>query len=255
MSANYISRDDKSNSLKELISEIERLFEVYNTAFFERKLNLPIITIQSGSQGRRKSRGWFINNVWKVGEKRIHEINLAAEILSERTNSNIPRIACTLLHEMCHHYNKDNNINDTTSAGAHSVKNFGYLAEKKGLLVTYEKKIFPFVFTEDLNQEGIRVYNESNFNESLLDKFRIEFNNTNIGKKTTSKKGIPGSEDEDTENETGDQEEPKKKPKQKPLFCPVCNYSVWVAYGFDKKLRCEGTDEDPCNEILLEKAS
>ncbi|MBK6608744.1 MAG: SprT-like domain-containing protein [Leptospiraceae bacterium] len=252
MSGNYISKNEKSNSLKEITEEIERLFEVYNKAFFESTLELPIITIQSGFIGRRKSRGWFVNKVWLIdNEKSVNEINLGAEILSTRTPSNIPQIACTLLHEMIHLYNYNRGIQDVTTGGAHSVKFFGRVAEQKGLLVSYDKKQFPFVFTEDLNEDGIRVYNDSNFNESLLDKFRIEFNNTNIGKKTTSKKASPGSEGEDNK----DQEETKKKPKQKALFCPACNYSVWVAFGFDKKLRCEGTEEDPCNEILLEKAS
>lgn len=255
MTGLYKTKNEKSNSLKEIVSEVEKLFQVYNEKFFDSKLELPIITIQSGFQGRRKSRGWFVNKVWLVeGEKEVNEINLGAEILSERTASNIPRIACTLLHEMIHLYNYTRGIQDVSTAGAHSVKYFGRVAEEKGLLVSYDKKIFPFVFTEDLNEDGIKVFKESNFDESLLDKFRIEFNNSNIGKKI--KIVSPGKEgDEDENGEPGDQEEPpKKKPKQKSLFCPNCNYSVFVAYGFDKKIRCEGTEEEPCNEILLEKS-
>ncbi len=253
MTGLYKPKNEKSNSLKEIVSEIEMLFEVYNKAFFNSSLELPIITIQSGFQGRRKSKGWFVNKVWLVDEsKEVNEINLGAEILSERTASNVPRIACTLLHEMIHLFNYNNGIQDVTTAGAHTVKNFGHVAASKGLLVTYDKSIFPFVFTEDLNQEGIKIYQSANFNESLLDKFRIEFNNTVIGKKISLKKTSPGSEEE-SEDENSQEETPKKKPKQKNLFCPDCNYSVWVAYGFDKRLRCEGTDEEPCNQILLEK--
>lgn len=246
-------KNENQNSLKEIVSEIEKLFEVYNNAFFDSKLELPIITIQSGFQGRRKSRGWFVNKVWVVGgTKEVNEINLGAEIISEKTASGIPQIACTLLHEMIHLYNYNRGIQDVTTAGAHTVRNFGHVAESKGLLVTYDTSIFPFVFTEDLNDEGIKIYKTSNFNESLLDKFRVEFNNSAIGKKIGLVKTKTGNEDD--ENETTEPEErPKKKPKQKNLFCPECNYTVWVAYGFDKRLRCEGTEEEPCNAILLEK--
>jgi hypothetical protein len=232
------------NSLKELTAEIEKLFQFYNSKYFENELPLAVITIQSGSQGRRKSNGWFIQRIWNPEnnteiEKVISEINLSAEILTMRTEfTKAPLITKTLLHEMIHLYNFHMGIKDTSTNGSHN-KPFGIEAEKRGLKVIYTKK-FPKIETPDFTEEGFKIYKESNFDESLLNKFRIGFTDitpTNLK-----------SEDD----EEGEPKEKKKKLKN--LFCPECNSKAYTPSGNESIFICKGTEENPHEPSqLLEK--
>ena len=230
------------NSLKELTAEIEKLFHCFNQDFFDGKLELPVMTIQSGFQSRRKSKGWFIKKIWNPldnqdPEKVISEINLAAEVLSWKGKSGSPEIAITLLHEMIHLYNYSIGIKDVSANGVHN-KSFGKAAEEKGLIVEYVKE-YPKIWTPDLNEHGIESYKRSNFDESLLNKFRIYFDDTNPIKKSE-------------EDEEGEGKEKKKKLKN--LFCPECNSKAYTPTGNDAIFICNGTEENPHDPSqLLEK--
>jgi len=198
---------ETNTSLKELTKEIERLFDYFNKKLYEGKLDKPVITIQSGVKNKSRNDGWFSSNIWQAEKKNIHEINLSAEIISTRTQKKIPEIACTLLHEMVHLSNFQNKIKDVSANGVHLKKTFGALAEKKGLQVEYING-FPKVITPDLSKDGIDLYNKFNFNESLLNKFRLVF-----------PKG-------------------KKKSKLKKLECPKCALKAYVPSGITKKILC-----------------
>lgn len=228
-------------SLRTITKETENLFDFFNKEFYEKKLIRPVITIQTGA-GKRLSAGWFSGNRWmsKNLESKYNEINISSEILNLKTEKGIPEIICTLLHEMVHLYNFQNNIKDVADNGAHHVKTFGKFAEKKGLSVIYTDR-FPKVLTPDLSEEGIEVYQKSKFNSESLDKFRLDPRFSAIQQLG----GIKTSSNDDDKKESEEQAE-QKKPKQKKLFCPEHNYSVYVAFGFEHILTCD------CGSVLLE---
>ena len=207
---------ENNTSLKELTKEIERLFDYFNKKLYDSKLKKTVITIQSGARGKSQSYGWFNSNIWQAEKTNIHEINLSAEIFKIRTAKKIPKVACTLLHEMVHLSNFENQIKDVSANGAHSKKFFGALAEKKGLAVIYTKH-YPKIETPDLSKEGIDLYNKFNFNESLLNKFRLVNPKAN------------------------------KKPKLKKLECLECGLKAYVPSGNTKKLLCV-----ECDSVLFE---
>jgi ssDNA-binding Zn-finger/Zn-ribbon topoisomerase 1 len=77
--------------------------------------------------------GWCtINRVWQDGQSDGYfEINICAEFL----NRFFEEICSTLLHEMCHLLNVENNVNDTSRSGTYHNKSFKRTAETHGLLV------------------------------------------------------------------------------------------------------------------------
>jgi len=64
--------EPEKTSLKDLYSEIERLFDFFNEKLYDSKLKKPVITIQSGAEGKRKSAGWFASNRWQFNRKKTH---------------------------------------------------------------------------------------------------------------------------------------------------------------------------------------
>ena len=76
------------NTIKEIVIELERAFDFFNKYFYNSELPKCIITIATGS-GKRLTNGWFAANRWKtINKERIHEINISAEILTEKTEKN-----------------------------------------------------------------------------------------------------------------------------------------------------------------------
>ncbi|MDE7464007.1 MAG: SprT-like domain-containing protein [Clostridiales bacterium] len=115
------------------------LFDYCNTNLFHGELNKPVITVQQDP--RNKACGWFtVNKVWhERGENGGHayELNMPAQEL----NRPITEIASTLIHEMCHLYAAQNNIQDTSRSCTYHNKMFKKIAEKHGLNVECVKTI------------------------------------------------------------------------------------------------------------------
>lgn len=195
---------DKKHSLKPVLSELERLFEHYNKELFSGKLPTPIITIQKG-----RPLGWFVNEKWQVKDEIsfAHEINISALSLSKKTESDIPEIAVTLLHEMIHLYHFTSEIEDVATNGYHFKKIFGKAAEKYGLVVKYIDK-YPGCLTTDLSNEGQKVWRRFKLKPDVLDQVRIDY--------------VYGT-----------------KKSLRPLQCPNCKYKVQVAIGFAHRLKCQ----------------
>lgn len=84
-------------SLKPVIDELETLFSKFNKAFFEGKLEKPVITVSPDHT--RGAYGWCTGwKAWQDGTKEggYYEINLCAEYL----NRPFEETCGTLLHEM-----------------------------------------------------------------------------------------------------------------------------------------------------------
>lgn len=121
-----------------LINELYRSFDFFNGYFCESKLQRPIITIQ-GEKKKGKTYGWFGKEFWieygnEVEGNKVNELNLTAEALYRDPNE----VLGTLLHEMAHLKNAQDNIPDCNAAQYHNG-NFKKVAEFFGLEVSRMK--------------------------------------------------------------------------------------------------------------------
>ena len=121
-----------SASLKPIISELDSLFSTFNKAFFEGKLEKPVITVSPDST--KGAYGWCTGwKAWQNGEENggFYEINLCAEYL----NRPFEETCGTLIHEMVHLWNLQEGVQDTSRSGTYHNKNFKVAAEAHGLTV------------------------------------------------------------------------------------------------------------------------
>lgn len=119
-------------SLKPVIEELETLFSKFNSAFFEGKLEKPVITVSPDNS--RGAFGWCTGwKAWQDGSKEggYYEINLCAEYL----NRPFEETCATLIHEMVHLLNLQLGVQDTSRAGLYHNQKFKAAAEAHGLTV------------------------------------------------------------------------------------------------------------------------
>jgi len=93
--------------------------------------NPPIILIQS--RGKRNAYGWMARENWKQEESSFNEITITAEYLARPTEE----IMETLVHEMVHHANALDGIDDCSRNQYHR-ESFRDRAESVGLVVEKE---------------------------------------------------------------------------------------------------------------------
>ena len=122
------------------LEELYRIFAILNKDKFDGKLPEPVITIQ---KTRMNAYGWFTpDRTWRdknneeSDETSYNEINIDPRWFNVRTPADI---AETLLHEMCHYYNKVNGIKDCN--GQVHNKKFKRVAEDVGLVVEKGKSV------------------------------------------------------------------------------------------------------------------
>lgn len=122
----------------ETITWLGKLYDYLNQYLFNFDLERPVITVQNDE--RNRAYGWFTcGKVWKESaqDDGEYEINISAQYLNRPANE----IASTMLHEMCHHYAKINNLQDCSRGGTYHNKLFKDIAEKHGLTVENVAKI------------------------------------------------------------------------------------------------------------------
>lgn len=122
------------------LNELYRIFTILNRDKFNGELPEPVITIQ---KTKGATLGHFtLDKTWKdkndveSEEKSYYEINIDPRWFNSRTPA---EVAETLLHEMCHYYNKVNDIKDC-SGNVHNKK-FKSSAERVGLVVEKGKSV------------------------------------------------------------------------------------------------------------------
>lgn len=129
--------DRKDISLVSVVAQLDNLFEVFNNEFYNGELHKPIITVSpdttSGAYGWATSwKAWQHDGV----EDGLYEINICAEHL----NRPFEDICETLLHEMVHLWNLQNDIKDTSRGGKYHNKKYKDSAEQHGLNVQQDSK-------------------------------------------------------------------------------------------------------------------
>lgn len=122
------------------LEELYRIFDILNRDKFNSELSAPVITIQK-TRGRTLGhftldRTWRDKNNEEDEEASYYEINVDPRWFNTRTPADV---AETLLHEMCHYYNKMNDIKDC-SGNVHNKK-FKASAERVGLIVERGKGV------------------------------------------------------------------------------------------------------------------
>lgn len=122
------------------LEELYRIFDILNNDKFNGELSEPVITIQK-TRGNTLghftlSRTWRDKNNKESEEASYYEINIDPRWFNSRTSADV---AETLLHEMCHYYNKMNGIKDC-SGNVHNKK-FKKSAENVGLVVEKGKSV------------------------------------------------------------------------------------------------------------------
>lgn len=154
---------------KELnINELYRVFDLLNEKLFNKKLEIPVMLIQS----RRKNilGTCSVNRIWanknSKKAKKNYEITLSAENLDRP----IEEIVATLLHEMIHLHCSLNNIKDTSNNHVYHNKKFKEEAEKYGLIISYAQTIgWSVTILKDETKKLIATFK---INEKLFEYYR-----------------------------------------------------------------------------------
>lgn len=155
----------QEQSLKVVIQKLEDLFEQFNKRFYEGQLEKAIITVSPDES--KSAFGWCTSwRAWKKSdddETGYYEINICAEHLARPFSE----ICVTLLHEMVHLWNLQNEIKDTSRNGYYHNKNFKNVAEEHGLSIEKHVKCGwtlsslnneAKAFIENMNEQGFAIY-------------------------------------------------------------------------------------------------
>lgn len=155
---------ESENSLKVVISKLEDLFQKFNVKFFNNELEKPVITVSPDTT--KGAYGWCTAwKAWKDHEdsEGYYEINMCAEHL----NRPFEETCGTLIHEMVHLINLQNEIQDTSRSGTYHNKKFKQTAEQYGLVVEKSESSGWCItrlndeaaeYINSLNEEGFKLH-------------------------------------------------------------------------------------------------
>jgi hypothetical protein len=172
--------------LSDLLTELNRVFDLLNKEFFAGKLYMPIIIVQSARK-KRVLGTCSVNRIWVQkhddNKNPKHEISISAEYLDRP----IEEICATLLHEMVHLYNGLHDIKDTSNNCVYHNKRFKEESEKRGLIIEKAPTIGWSVTT--LKPETKTLIKSFNINEAVFDYYRqgAKVFPTALGKGTLTK--------------------------------------------------------------------
>jgi len=209
------------------IDELQRNFKKLNDIYFNSQLEKPVITILTDNKGG--AYGWIsLHKVWSSKDKKyFREINLCAEYL----NRPIEFVITTLLHEMCHLYNIQNNIQDCSRAGTYHNSKFKEIAEKCGLIVE-KSDTYGYCITKPSDE--LIEYVKENCRTGC---FKLERMKTyRDGTPKTTKTGTDGKEKTTS----------RTKQSMRKYHCPKCGLIIRASKDITGKLLCVD-----CNEILV----
>lgn len=101
---------DVATTYTEASKYLNEIFDLLNERFFENALSKPVITIQDTP----KAYGHYtLYNAWEVEGQGQREINISAGNIGR----SIVETVATMLHEMVHEWNDQNEINDCSRTG------------------------------------------------------------------------------------------------------------------------------------------
>lgn len=130
----------KVNTMQDLQIIMQGMYSRINENFFNNELEKVIITFESGY--KKGAYGW-IKNVrdWKQEQRKEQKERYNINLSSDYLNRSREEIISTLLHEMCHLYALQKEIQDTSRSGIYHNKKFKQIAEEHGLDVQEADKI------------------------------------------------------------------------------------------------------------------
>lgn len=191
------------------IEELYRMFEFFNSRFFNSELEKPVILVQTN--GRHKyTLGWCTTKkVWRdhQGSESYYEITICAEYL----NRSIEEIIGTLLHEMVHLNNLQFGIKDTSRSGTYHNKKFKEVAEQKGLIIEYDKRI------------GWSLTKLKENTKAMIDELKPSKDLFKVARRNPYTLTTTSNNNEDNETE-GAREMPKSSMRK--YVCPTCGTIV-----------------------------
>ncbi|MDR1409932.1 MAG: SprT-like domain-containing protein [Oscillospiraceae bacterium] len=119
-------------TIQSAIDELQRMFKLLNARYFGGELERPVITILTDSTSG--AYGWIsVNKVWNSKDNAwFREINLCAEYLNRPPEL----VITTLMHEMCHLWNIQQGVQDTSRKGTYHNAAFQDVAAARGLIVS-----------------------------------------------------------------------------------------------------------------------
>ena len=215
-------------TIQSAIDELQRNFKKLNEIYFNSELEKPVITILSDSTSG--AYGWIsVHKVWSNKENQwFREINLCAEYL----NRPAELVITTLLHEMCHLSNIQNNIQDCSRSGSYHNAKFKEVAEKSGLLV---EKSAQYCYCITKPSDDIINFVKDNCRVGCFKLERIKTYKNGTPKTTTT--GTDGKEKTVT----------RTKQSMRKYHCPKCELIIRASKDVSGKLMCLD-----CNEIFIE---
>lgn len=124
-------------TMSEMGAGLMQAFNAINSHFYSGELEKPIITVKEGK--KKNAYGWIeTSKNWIQGKTERYEINISCDYIGERT---VAETISTLMHEMAHLYNIQNEIKDTSRAGIYHNTKFKETAEAHGLQISYNEHI------------------------------------------------------------------------------------------------------------------
>ena len=125
------------STMAEMSAALMSAFNLINKEFYNNELEKPIITVKEGR--KKNAYGWIEKaKNWTQSKSERHEINISCDYIGDRE---VYETIGTLMHEMAHLYNLQNDIKDTTRAGIYHNKRFKETAEAHGLKIDYSEHI------------------------------------------------------------------------------------------------------------------
>lgn len=181
----------EQSSLKSVIEKLESLFSKFNAEFYDEELQFPVITVSpdvtSGAYGWCTSwKAWkAANDEDEKEDSGFYEINLCAEHLARP----FKEVCATLLHEMVHLWNLQNEVQDTSRGGTYHNKKFKQVAEEHGLIIDKHEK-YGWTLTK-LNEDAEQFID--NMNEQGFGLYRSKLQKVKSASNSSSRKYVcPG---------------------------------------------------------------
>lgn len=106
--------------------QLEKMFRALNQRFFDGQLEEVVITLKNTPSAYGHIT---CSKTWKAGDAVRREVNIGTSTLDRP----IEETAATLLHEMCHLYNMQHDIQDCSRGNTYHNKRFKQTAETHGL--------------------------------------------------------------------------------------------------------------------------
>ncbi|WP_338982858.1 SprT-like domain-containing protein [Spiroplasma endosymbiont of Othius punctulatus] len=150
-------------NIDEIITELNSLHNQLNKLLFDSKLKPVKIGIETSKFRRVQAWAYFDSNSgWQDGLSQI-------TFLTSRWNGDYIKIISTLVHEMSHQYNFENNIKDTEPSNGRHNKNFKSTASTFGLLnVESSNGVQGLNITNASDELIVIIENKLDFNKEAL---------------------------------------------------------------------------------------